>query len=43
VIDPWGSVVADAPDRECVVIADIDLAYQDKVRRELPVLDHRRL
>jgi predicted amidohydrolase len=43
IIDPWGVVLVDAPDREGVVLADIDLEYQDKVRRELPVLDHRRL
>jgi deaminated glutathione amidase len=43
IVDPWGTVIADAPDRECVVVAEIDLAYQDKVRRELPCLGHRRL
>jgi predicted amidohydrolase len=43
IIDPWGTVVAEAPDRACVVVAEIDLDFQDKVRRELPCLDHRRL
>jgi predicted amidohydrolase len=43
IVDPWGAVLADASDREGVVVAEIDLAYQDKVRRELPVLEHRRL
>jgi deaminated glutathione amidase len=43
IVDPWGAVVADASDREGVVVAEIDLDFQDKVRRELPALDHRRL
>lgn len=43
IVDPWGTVVAEASDRECVVVAEIDLAFQDRIRRELPCLDHRRL
>jgi nitrilase len=43
IIDPWGTIVAEAPDRECVIVAEVDLAFQDKVRRELPCLTHRRL
>ena len=43
IVDPWGTVLADAADREGVVLAEIDLDLQDRVRRELPVLDHRRL
>jgi nitrilase len=43
VIDPWGTILAEAPDRECVVVAELDLSFQDKVRRELPALTHRRL
>ena len=43
IFDPWGALLAEAPDRECVVVAEIDLAWQDKVRRELPCLSHRRL
>jgi predicted amidohydrolase len=43
IVDPWGAVLADAGDREAVVVADLDLDYQDKVRRELPCLSHRRL
>jgi deaminated glutathione amidase len=43
IIDPWGTVLAEAPDRECVIVAELDLAFQDKVRRELPCLGHRRL
>lgn len=43
IVDPWGKVLARAADRETVVYADLDLSYQDKVRRDLPCLQHRRL
>jgi len=43
IVDPWGSVRADAGDREGVAVADLDMGLQDRVRRELPALDHRRL
>jgi predicted amidohydrolase len=43
IVDPWGTIIADAPDREGVVLGEIDLAYQEKVRRELPALLHRRV
>jgi len=42
IVDPWGTIVARAPERECVIYADIDTANQDKVRAELPALTHRR-
>ncbi|MBV7330550.1 carbon-nitrogen hydrolase family protein [Chloroflexi bacterium TSY] len=42
IVDPWGSVVARAPERECVIYADVDYANQEKVRLELPSLTHRR-
>jgi predicted amidohydrolase len=43
IVDPWGTILAEAPDRECVVVADVDLAYQDRLRCELPCLTHRTL
>jgi predicted amidohydrolase len=43
IIDPWGLVLAAAPDRPCMVLADCDLAQQDRVRAALPSLKHRRL
>ena len=42
IVDPWGTVLARAPERECVVVAEVDYAAQDKVRAELPALKHRR-
>ncbi len=41
VVDPWGVVLAQAPDRACVVLAECDLAAQDRTRAALPCLDHR--
>jgi len=40
IIDPWGSVLALAPDREAAITAEIDFAYQDQVRAALPCLSH---
>jgi len=42
IVDPWGVVLATAPDEECFVSADLDLAGQDRVREELPSLANRR-
>jgi deaminated glutathione amidase len=42
IVDPWGVVLAQAPDAECVVVADLDLARQAEVRRTLPSLANRR-
>lgn len=42
IVDPWGTVLARAPERECVVVAEIDYAAQDKIRTELPSLKNRR-
>ena len=33
IVDPWGVVLAPAPDRETVIVADLDLAAQDDIRR----------
>jgi predicted amidohydrolase len=43
IVDPWGLVLAVAPDRPCVIRADCDLAHQDRLRAALPSLKHRRL
>ncbi len=43
IIDPWGKVIARAADKECLITAEIDRDYLEKVRRELPSLTHRRL
>jgi predicted amidohydrolase len=43
IVDPWGSILARAPDEPTVITAEIDLDYLVKVRSELPCLTHRRL
>ena len=42
VVDPWGLVLAQAGDRECHVVADLDLDRQDEIRRTMPSLANRR-
>ena len=43
VVDPWGAVLAQVPDGEGVAVAELDFDRQDRLRRELPALAHRRL
>jgi predicted amidohydrolase len=43
VVDPWGTVVAQAPDEVTVAVADLDLERLQKIRTELPSLANRRL
>lgn len=43
ICDPWGRVVAEKADGNAVVVADIDLEAQDRLRREFPALNNRRL
>ena len=42
VIDPWGTVVAQAPDVVGIVRADLDLDRVASIRRQIPVLANRR-
>ncbi len=41
IVDPWGAVLAEAPDEECYVTADLDLDAQREVREKLPALANR--
>ena len=43
IVDPWGRVLARAADQEGLVVAPVDLDYLERVRRELPALEHNRL
>lgn len=43
IVDPWGLVLATAPDGEGLALADIDLERLDRIRAQLPALRHRRL
>jgi predicted amidohydrolase len=43
ILDPWGTTIARAADREMVICGEIDRDYQDRVRRDLPCLTHVKL
>jgi deaminated glutathione amidase len=42
IVDPWGVVLAQAPDLEGYVVTELDLEYQREIRARLPSLANRR-
>jgi deaminated glutathione amidase len=42
IVDPWGVVLAQAPDSPGHIVADLDLADQQEIRARLPALANRR-
>jgi deaminated glutathione amidase len=42
IVDPWGTVLACAPDREAAIVAEIDLPRGRAIRERLPTLSRRR-
>lgn len=42
VVDPWGTVLAQAGDEETAIVAEIDLGRLETIRERLPALRHRR-
>jgi deaminated glutathione amidase len=42
IVDPWGLVLAGAPDTETAIVAELDWTRLQDVRRRLPALTHRR-
>ena len=42
IVDPWGVVLAQAPDADCHILADLDLERQLQIRSSLPSLANRR-
>jgi predicted amidohydrolase len=42
VVDPWGTVVAEAVNRVGVVVAELDFGYLRAIRAQLPSLANRR-
>jgi predicted amidohydrolase len=42
IVDPWGVMLAQAPDREGYILADLDFDAQDHMRAQLPSLANRR-
>jgi predicted amidohydrolase len=44
IVDPWGEVLAEVRQPgEGLALASLDFERQDRIRRELPALDHRKL
>lgn len=41
ITDPWGTVLARAPEEETVIFAEFNRARLDKIRKEMPCLQHR--
>ena len=41
IVDPWGVVLAQAPDEDCVIVAEIDKGRLEQVRHDLPSLANR--
>ena len=42
IVDPWGLVLAQAPDVETAIVAELDFETVERVRRRIPALAHRR-
>jgi predicted amidohydrolase len=42
IIDPWGLVLATAPDKPSAIVCELDLLQLAEVRSRLPALEHRR-
>ncbi|MEM6447226.1 MAG: carbon-nitrogen hydrolase family protein [Cyanobacteria bacterium J06642_2] len=43
IVDPWGTILADAGSKPGVAIAEINPAFLQQIRRQMPSLQHRRL
>ncbi|MCE2852385.1 MAG: carbon-nitrogen hydrolase family protein [Roseiflexaceae bacterium] len=42
IINPWGTVIAQAPDGEGVVVANLDMSELERIRKSVPSLANRR-
>lgn len=43
IYDPWGRLLASAPERDSVITAELDMGYLSRVRQRMPCHDHRRI
>ncbi|HQY31131.1 MAG TPA: carbon-nitrogen hydrolase family protein [Thermomicrobiales bacterium] len=41
IVDPWGTVIATAPDSECVIGATVDRDRIDQIRKQIPSVANR--
>lgn len=42
IVGPWGEILAECPDGPGIVCADVDMIRLQRLRRQFPVLQHRR-
>ncbi|QZY56107.1 carbon-nitrogen hydrolase family protein [Crassaminicella profunda] len=42
IVDPWGKIVSQADEKECILYGEVDFEKIEKIRSELPLLKHRR-
>lgn len=42
IVNPWGTIIKEADEKECILYGELDLDMVQKVRRELPLLKHIR-
>ena len=42
IVDPWGTILAEAADEPCFIAADIDMMRVEKCRKAIPSLTHDR-
>jgi predicted amidohydrolase len=42
IVDPWGEIIAEADEKECILFGNLDLDFIEKIRQELPLLKHAR-
>jgi omega-amidase len=42
VANPWGDIISEASEKQEVIFSEIDLGFVDKIRKELPLLKHRK-
>ncbi len=43
IIDAWGEVKADAGNKECVIVSDLDLSRKEEIRKAIPIFEDRRI
>lgn len=42
IVDPWGRVISQCREGNDVTVAEIDLDYLNKVRQQVPIMNHKR-
>ncbi|XP_036142693.1 nitrilase and fragile histidine triad fusion protein NitFhit isoform X3 [Monomorium pharaonis] len=43
IVDPWGAVIAQCAEKTGIVVAEVDLVLLEKVRKNMPCEEHRRI